>query len=142
MLHYFNHRFHWKNFSFQIPDGFYLDSEPEVQTDNFLWLWAPDKSFYLTLHILDDCADTKSELEAVIADMSPEWSSPVEPITINGLHGHHATYHLCYSHYYEAWLQIESGAAFNIVMENPDGVLDTDTAAVLTAIDPKLEQQT
>lgn len=141
MFRYLNHRFHWNNFSFQIPDGFYLDSEPGEESDNFLWLWFPNGKYALTLHVLNDCSDTKSELESVIADMTPEWSSPIEPITVNGFHGHHAAYHQCHPHYYEVWLQIADSAAFNIVMENPNGVLDADTAAVIAAIDPRLDQE-
>lgn len=141
MLHYHNHRFHRKNFSFQIPDGFFLDTEPEVEADNYLRLWLPDQKNSLTVDFAENCADTKSELEGVIADMEPRWSSPVEAVTVNGLGGHYAEYHLTHSRYYELWLNLAEGAAVNIVIRTPDELSGADLSAVLAALDPKMEQE-
>ena len=141
MFRYLNHRFHWKNFSFQIPDGFYLDCMPEMEADNFLWLWFFDEKHSLTRHVAEDCADTKTELEAVITDIAPEWASPVKPIMLNGLCGHYTEYHLSYSRYHEAWLQLDGNAAFNIVISGSTEFSNAEIAAVFAAVDPRMEQE-
>ena len=141
MFLYHNHRFYWNNISFQIPNGFYLETEPEMEANAFLWLWFPDRQNSLTLHFFDDCMDTKTELENVISEITPQWSSPIEAITVNGLRGYHARYHLCHERYYEAWLQLEDSAAFNMVIKETTEQSDAEIAAIFSAIDPKWEQK-
>lgn len=141
MLLYHNYRFYWKNLSFQIPDGFFLDSKPEMEIDNFLRLWFFDGKHSLTLHIVENGSDTKCEMERIITEIIPEWSSPIEPVTINGLSGHYAEYHLSCSKYYEAWLHLEGAAVLNIVIAGFIKLSDADIAAVFAAIDPKIGQE-
>lgn len=143
MLRYLKHRFQWGDISFQIPDGFYFDSEPGEECDNFMRLWEPHKNYSLSLYISTECSDTRAELEDMIEDLRPESMVPIETLSINGFHGHQCNYKFCIPEYYEAWLDIGNGAALNVLLENMKGALDADIDAVWAAIDPRknVEQQ-
>lgn len=135
MLQYKNHRFHHELISFQIPEGFFLDSRPELLANNSIRLYATDESFSLELRVEMDCDSAEQELASVIHDMEPTVIYNVAPLTVNGLRGHYATFRCQRTQYYEAWFDLEEGTAFSIVVETHGDILAVDTAAVVAAID-------
>lgn len=137
MLQYVNHRFHSKGVSFQIPDGYFLNSEPGEEKDDMLYLYAPDKSFHVMMQIEEDCDGSADELETVLDDMAATVVYPISPVAVNGLSGHHTTYRTKRTQYYEVWFDISVGVALSIVIETYGDIMDIDTAAVIAAIDPR-----
>ena len=131
MFRYLNHRFHWNNISFQIPDGFYFDCDPDAPGKNTMWLISPDRSFHISIDIVTHTKDTFQALKEEITDMMPQYISPIEPISLNGLHGHHASYRLMHPRYYEIFLNLGNGELLNIVMwSTDDDIYDKTTAAI------------
>lgn len=139
MLQYKNHRFHFGPISFQIPDDFILAPGDGTSIAETLRLYAPDQSFILELRVEEDCMTSALELDSVIHDLEPTVVHPIEPLTVNGLHGHHATYRCRRTQYYEAWFDMEKGRALNLIIETHGDILAVDTAAVLAAVDPRLQ---
>jgi len=135
MLCYKNHRFHYGQISFQIPDGYYIDTDPELISDNSLHLHSPDK-----LHRLDLQVDTSSkgaikELAAVLRDMKHTLVQPTSLLSLNGLTGVHAAYKAEGNQYYEAWVDIARGVSMLILISSKRDIAKIDTAAILTAVD-------
>ena len=85
MLRYKNHRFHYGKVSFQIPEGYFIDTAPELISDNFLHLYAPDMSFFIDIHVYTESKDSTTELSSVLRDMKHTLVHPVSIISINGL---------------------------------------------------------
>lgn len=135
MFQYLNHRFHWNNISFQIPDGYYLDSDPEMPDKNTIWLVSPNLDFHISITILNGGEDTRTVLSDSITDMMPKSVSPIAPISINGLHGHHASFRLTRSRYYEILLDLNCDALLDIVMWSTDDSLYDQTAATIAVLD-------
>lgn len=93
MLRYHDGRFYAGPVSFLLPDGLYLDSEPEILYPNSVNFCAPDGSFRLELMVEEDCADSRTEAESLLNSISPERHiGAITPITRNNLHGHQASY--------------------------------------------------
>lgn len=134
MFHYLNHRFHWNNISFQIPDGYYLDSDPELPDKHSIWLISPKLDFRVAITIMTGSEDSRSALNDSIADMNPELTAPIAPLSINGLHGHHASYRLIRPRYYEVYLDLGHGELLNIVMWSSDDSIYTKTAEAIAAL--------
>ena len=135
MFRYLNHRFHWKKISFQIPDGYYLDSDPEIPDKNTIWLASPHLDFHISITVLTGGEDTFSALSDSITDMMPKCISQIDPISIGGLHGHHASYCLTRSRYYEVFLDLGHGELLNIVMWGTDDAIYDKTTATIAALD-------
>ena len=135
MFRYLNHRFHWNNISFQIPDGYYLDSDPEMPDKNSIWLLSPTLDFRIAITIMRSNKDTLSALSDSISDMNPELIAPIAPISINGLHGHHASYRLIRPRYYEMYLDLGHGELLNIVVWCTDDSIYDKTAEVIANLD-------
>ena len=141
MFRYFNHRFHWKNFSFQIPDGFYLDCDPEPSGGNTMWLQSPNFDFYISIDIQIDSEGTQEALRDVIIDMMPECVAPIRPVSVNGLCGHHASYRLIRPRYYELFLDLGGGELLNIVIWSSNDSVYDQTAAAIAALDLRKEPE-
>lgn len=140
MYLYKNHRFHCDGASFEIPDGFYFDSETNEDTPNLLKIVAPDESYTVEVRIEEDCDGTDEELASVIDDLSPEVVYPVAPLLMNGLAGHHATYRNRRTQYYEAHFGLPDGTTHLLILISTAGdILDVDTAALMAAIAPRAE---
>ena len=139
MFRYKNHRFYYDNISFQIPDGFFLDANPDEDTDDYLKLVAPDESYDIDIRFEQDCMDAKSELESVIHDLKAEILRPVAPICMNGLTGYHSTYRDKRTQYYEAWFDIEDSFTLDVIISTRGNILTIDADAVIAAIDPRRE---
>lgn len=135
MFQYVNHRFCLETISFQIPNDYYFDSEPGEESDNFMRLWSPDKTFSMWIYITPDCTDTKKSLMDVLKNIEPHYSSGIKEITINGLNGHQTTYYMSQPQYYEAWLQITDDSALTIIIESKKDILELDISEIFAGID-------
>ena len=140
MFQYKNHRFHFGGVSFQIPDGYFFNSEPGGESDNFIQLYAPDQTFTVDIRIEKDCDEVIAELQSVLDDLDPTIVYPPAPLQMNGLTGCHATYRNRRSQSYEAWFELGSETALSMTLTTPGNILDIDTAAVLSAIDPRADE--
>ena len=139
MFRYLNHRFHWNNISFQIPDSYYFDSDPELPDKNAMWLVAPGRDFHISINIVPRGGDTLAALSDVIIEMIPDKCiSPIKEISVNGLHGHHASYALARSRYYEIFLDFGSGMLNIVIWGSDDSVYDK-TSAAIAALDLRSE---
>ena len=139
MLQYIKHRFHFEGISFQIPDGFYLDSTFGEESDNTIHLYSSDESFALELRVQEDCDGSEAELASVISDLTPTVVYPIAPLVINGLCGHHATYRNRRTQYYETWFDIDDGIALSVVVETKGDIPNVDAVALIAGIDPRAE---
>lgn len=135
MLQYKNHRFHYGRISFQIPEGFFLDSCPELLSDNAIHLYAPDESFALELTFMECSKGSGLGLVSEIHAMESTSVYFIEPITVSGLSGHHAAYVTEGVQYYEARLDIEESVAFVLTVVTEGDIQDIDVAAVVAAVD-------
>ena len=141
MFHYLNHRFHWNNISFQIPDGYYLDSDPEMPDKNSIWLISPKLDFRVSITITTCSEDTLSTLSNSISDMNPQLIAPIAPISFNGLRGHHAAYRLIRPRYYEIFLDLGLGELLNVLMWSTNDDIYDKTAEVIAALDFRCDKE-
>lgn len=72
MLLYKNHRFHFANVSFQIPEGYFLDTDPEENANNCIRLWNPDRHYSVEVRVDDDSKGSEMELAYVLQGMKPK----------------------------------------------------------------------
>ena len=135
MFRYLNHRFHRNNISFQIPDGYYLDSDPEMPEKNSVWLISPNLDFHIAIAITTDSGDTRSALSHSISDMNTKCVTPIEPLSLSGLQCHHASYHLTRSRYYEVYLELGRSELLNIVMRSANDSLYAKSPQALASLD-------
>lgn len=135
MFHYLNHRFHWNNLSLQIPDGYYLDSDPEIPDKNTIWLLSSKLDFRVAVTIMTSSEGTLCALRDSIADMNPQLVAPIAPFSVSGLRGHHASYRLIRPRYYEAYLDLGHGELLNILIWSSDDSIYTQTAEIIAALD-------
>ena len=93
MLQYKNGRFYAPGVSFALPEGFYLETMPEVCSEYGLAAWTPDKKYYLEWDLEEGCMGTERELTEMT---SPDWGarrhSPVTAVQAGALSGHRALY--------------------------------------------------
>ena len=93
MLLYKNGRFHGLGLSFELPEGFYLETEPDLCCELGLGAWTPDMRFYVDWQIDDQRQGTREELEGLFSpDSGVMVHGSLEPIEVNGLAGHQAAY--------------------------------------------------
>ena len=141
MFHYLNHRLHWNNISFQIPNGYYLDSDPELPDKHTIWLISPNRDYRAAVTIMPSDEDTLSALSASISDMNGELITPIAPISVGGLHGHHASYRLTRPRYYEVFLDLGHGELLNILIWSADNGIYGKTAEVIAALDFQCDKE-
>lgn len=132
MLFYKDGRFHAYGVSFQIPDGFYLETCPDEQYDNGFMLYPPDRSFWVQLMVCGDCMDTQKEFEYTFSDiMSLRSQEGITPVCLDGLSGHQAIYTIWGRPYYEIRLNLPWGKElYNFVL-----VITTTKISILAAIE-------
>jgi len=138
MLCYKNHRFHFGKVSFQIPEGYFIDTAPELISDNFLHLYAPDLSFFLDVHVYTESKESAAELTSVLRDMKHTLVQPISIISINGLTGVHAAYRSEGTQYYEIWLDVEKNVTLLLLLSTKLPIEKINTAAIVAAVDPRL----
>ncbi|MBQ4624317.1 MAG: hypothetical protein IJB51_07240 [Clostridia bacterium] len=139
MLHYVNHRLIGGGVSFQIPDGYFIDLVPGIEFDNGVRLLSPDESFSVELRVEEDCEGAVKELTSVLNDLEPVEICSVEPITMNGLSGYHATYRCLRYQFYEAWFDVDKTTALSLAVETQGDIMDIDVGAIVADVDPRVE---
>ena len=87
----------------------------------------------------EDSEDSEAELESLIADLKANVVYPISPISVKGLSGFHVTYRSIRTQYYEARFDIAEGGTFLLVVDTNGDILDIDCAALLSSVDPRLE---
>ena len=138
MLSYKKHRLNPGQVSFQIPEGYYIDTDPELVSDNSLHLYSPDMLHRLDLQIVTTSKGSSEELASVLRDMKHTLVRPISLLFINGLTGVHAAYRSEGTQYYEAWLDIAKGVSMLILVSSKWSIEKIDTAAIVAAVDPRL----
>jgi len=139
MFRYQNHRFYCSCFSYQIPDGYFIDTNPDEDSDDYMKLVSPDKSFSMDIRLEQNCKCSNAELASIIHDITATIDYPITSIELNGLHGHHAIYRTKQSQYYEARFDLPDDQSLCLLIIATDDILSIDTAAIVTAIAPRLE---
>ena len=140
MLHYKNHRFHVANVSFQIPDGYFLDTDPEENANNCIRLWDQDKLYSVEIRVDDSSRGSEMELAYVLQGMNPRILHPIRPVCVNGIMGHHATYRNTRTQYYELWLDIDTGLAMLVLIVTKADIMKIDVDSVVAALDVQMER--
>lgn len=140
MLLYKNGRFYGEKVSFLVPDGFYLEVDPEIIGEYGFCAWSPQRDCLCCWRSYDGCGGTAAELET---RFFPECGcvplSPVTPIQLNGLSGHFVFYRDLQKQYYEARFDLTDGdqLSFSVEAQGKDirRLMDTpECKAVLTGI--------
>lgn len=95
MLHYLNGRFCADSFSFILPDGFYLETVPELCYEEGFGAWTPDKQNYIEWQIEVDCGGTKEELSKLfVPGTGMHLLEDIKEVEVNGVRGHMAFYRM------------------------------------------------
>ena len=141
MLCYKNHRFHVNGASFQIPDGYFLDTEPEDIAQDCVSLWGPEKDFSVSVRVDTNSRGAENELAFILNGMEPTILRPAAPITHNGLSGYHASYRNDRIQYHEIWFDVADGVTMLILFITKGSILSIDTAAALVSIDARLDRE-
>jgi hypothetical protein len=113
MLHFQNGRFYTHGVSFAIPDGFFLETEPEFVHQYGFSAWTSDRSFFVEWDIEENCIGTEKELNHLFLEsLNVKQLSRIQPITVNGLLGHQIFYNKWNKCYFEVRLSLKDGAEF------------------------------
>lgn len=139
MLLYKNHRFHSKGGSFQLPDGYVIDSITEDDTVIFIPIYAPDRSLFIDIRFEKTINAVLVALPRMLEDFVQTIINPVTPLMMNDLTGCHVTYQRSRTQGYEAWFDLDAGYALTIEFRTHGNILDIDTAALLAEIDPRAD---
>ena len=88
MLQYKNGKLHTNGFSFEIPEGFYLNTVPGSTHENMVEFFAPEKTFSICFKFEDDCEDIQTELEYDLTeDAGGIALKPIKDVVVNGIKG-------------------------------------------------------
>ena len=107
MLLYKNHRFCCEGVSFQIPDGYYLETNYEESPEDTLHLWSADERIHLSIGIERETKDPLQELLFILREL--EQCVVLEKPTAvmyGGLRGFSAAYKSGDTRYWETHLGI------------------------------------
>ena len=119
MLLWKDGRFHAFGISFAIPDGFYLESEPETIQENGLSAWTPDMHCRVIWWI-EECDispyDGINNLFSPGSGMTP--LGEIEPMDVNGLSGCSALYKTKEEQLFEARLGTGSDSQLIVIIED------------------------
>lgn len=144
MLQYKNHRLHYNNFSFAIPNNYYLNTEADDCTADTVYLVSEDMRYLVELSLQYQTKGAADELASVIIDLDCPVIEAVAPFSINGLQGFCATYTSGGDYYHELRLDLEEGeegiTEFVVIIRTED-VIETqkDVSAIINMIAPMRE---
>lgn len=141
MLRYKNHRFHAANVSFQIPDGYFLDTDPEENANNCIRLWNPDKLYSVEIRVDDSERGSEMELAYVLQGMNPQILHTIKPTCVNGILGHHATYRNTRTQYYELWLDINARLVMLVLVVTKADITKIDVDSVVASLGIQMERE-
>lgn len=103
MIHFEHGAFCAAGIAFHVPDGFFLETDPEDEALPWgISLYAPDQTYNVRLYWEEASMGSEEELNDMLSDGEYVILSPVAPLTVNGLEGFHAAYQSGGYGYYEA----------------------------------------
>lgn len=115
MLMYKQGRLWTEGVSFCIPDGFFLETDPDVNYEMGIGAWNTTQSCLYMWVISDDEVGTRERLEE--ASCNFKLLSEITPITLNGLSGHWATYRTRCEEYYEVRFALPGKSQLALTVE-------------------------
>ena len=128
MLLYQHGRFCIEGVSFAIPDGFYLDCDPEELHVDGLSLYPSDRSCRIDILLEYDSEAPEEALEALFApDSGMHLRGEIRPVSCNGLTGCEAWYDARREHYYETRFAVSAGKRQHnlcLIVTSSEGPLD------------------
>ena len=124
MLIYKQGRFWDEGVSFCIPDGFFLETDPDVNYERGIGAWNPTQTCLYMWVISDDEVGTREGLEKASCDFKR--LSEITPITLNGLSGHWVAYNTRFEEYYEVRFALPGGKQLALILEKEGGKIKTD----------------
>lgn len=137
MLQYKDGKFHVPGAAFALPEGFYLETEPEHCYERGFGAWTPDRRYYFEWEVERPCEGTRQELAALF---SPLWGIPgseddIVPVLVNGLSGHQVRYMNHGTEYFEMRLALPARAELSIRVRAETGnILTGKVEPYLTAV--------
>jgi len=106
MLRFMGGRFHMPGASITIPEGFYLNSDPELGDDFGIFIEPKDRAFSVHLSYWKD-GRTDEAIRAILTEEDEYLIiRDIAPVANNGLQGHDAIYSCDGVGYYEARFQM------------------------------------
>ena len=137
MLIYQNGKFSAYGFSFALPDGFILNTEPDVCYTHGFGAWTPEGDCYVEWEIEHGCTGTYNELRELFNAGSGMYRiNDISPIFVNGLSGHHVMYSDKTGQRYEIRLSSGNGneLSFRVKAEDTDILTAINSHAIQAAI--------
>ena len=141
MLQYKNHRFHCSGISFEIPDGYFLDTDCDSY-DNSIWLYPANRSIHILIEVHDSCDGARIELERICKDKYVGSVDSFAPVTTNGLEGFMANYRYVREPNYEVWLDISDGCALSVSFADRGNGTHINMETLVETLDIRRETQT
>ena len=122
MLQYKDGRFSAQGVSFSIPNGFFLETEPEFCYEYGFGAWTPDKQYYMEWQIETGCTGTENELRQLFETGSETKPlSEIQPVTVNGLAGHYTAYQNKNGQFFELRLSAHGGTEIALTVKSAGG---------------------
>lgn len=116
MLMYKQGRFWAEGASFAIPDGFFVEMDPDVNYERGIGAWDPSCTILYMWNICKEDDGAKQMLESVVKDYQP--LSKITPIVLNGLSGYWGIYGGKSFQNYEVRFDLKNGWQMTLIVEN------------------------
>lgn len=137
MLKYENGRFSALGVSFVLPNGCWLETDPDFCYERGFGAWSADMRIFLQWQIEDECEGT----EKVLSDLFKPGTGmrplkDIEPVTVNGLNGHMAMYRSSGAEIMEMRLTVSGDTQIVLLVRSKDYGIATamESNVVQTAI--------
>lgn len=144
MLQYKNHRLYYNDFSFAIPNNYFLNPEAADCGAETVYLVSDDMRYLVELSLQFQTRGAGDELAHVILDLGCPVLEAMAPFSINGLDGYCATYTSGGDYYHELHLDLEDsgeGMTEFVVVIRTEDVIESknDVADIISKISPMRE---
>lgn len=106
-----NGRLYAENISFILPNGLYLDTNPECSSEWSIHFILPDASVSVGFHLETASFSTIQELQRAIMDCGNHPISEPLPTILNNIEGHYAMYRSETYEYFELCLDAKNLSA-------------------------------
>lgn len=145
MLQYKNHRFRFHRISFEIPDGYWLETTENDTGENSLHLISDDEIYCVQIRIDDCCKYSATDLETIMQLMDSTVIHPISAITVNNIPGHYAVYRVNDMQFYELrldlWGTVNNSYAFCMIVYAQSSVMNMDAVKkIVQAVAPLLNE--
>ena len=119
MLQFKNGRFHAYGVSFQFPDGFYIDTAPDLENECGIVAWGPQEDYRVEWDFVEEEEGPEAVLQRFFSPgYGMEPLSEVDPYALGGLVGYRATYHSGNQEYFEARFPLEDNVHFVLLIRS------------------------